>query len=457
MISALLVMALQDPQVDRAIRDLGSDDPETREKATKTLRDRGRPAIQRLKAVLEKTDDPEVAARLRVVLDALDPWSRERLLATIPKGVTIDFPAYDVAFSEAGTSVAYAAGGRVYVGDAPGESFRGGVTGPIFLRDGRVTYRGEVDGRQCIVVGAEKGPLYDMTSCPLVSPDGSSVAYYAADRGVTAYLVVDGKAARYRSVGIPVHNADGVLACPVEDAAGWWMILGKETLGPFEKLGWAAMLTSDRKAFVYTMEEKGKTFLVRGQRRASLPAGAMHYSQGPDEEALAYSVKRGDRWHMVVKGREGEGFDSVFGPVWSPDGTRVAFQARTRSEGREENFVVEGERKSEAFDQVFDPAFTPDGKVVFQAAKGGKRFLVVDGVRQEEFAGREVTLPVFSPDGKVMSYAADTGKGWCVIAGSKKSDLLHWVWRPRISPDGKRVGFGARSDSELWWRVMDVP
>lgn len=67
---ALIVAALAvGDDVDALIRKLGDDDVDVREAATVELMERGKAVEPRLRDALKATDDPEVQARLGVVLD----------------------------------------------------------------------------------------------------------------------------------------------------------------------------------------------------------------------------------------------------------------------------------------------------------------------------------------------------------------------------------------------------
>jgi len=59
---------------------------------------------------------------------------------------------------------------------------------------------------------------------------------------------------------------------------------------------------------------------------------------------------------VVLDGKGGEGYDGIQSLIFSPDGKRKAFAART---GKKWSVVVDGQAGF-AYDQVVGPAFSPD-------------------------------------------------------------------------------------------------
>src|SRR5262245_10356861 len=73
-----------DPEIERMIKDLGSDDWRTREKAGAELTKKGEQALPAMRKALLATDDPEVQRRLAVLVRKLD---HARLVE--PKKITL--------------------------------------------------------------------------------------------------------------------------------------------------------------------------------------------------------------------------------------------------------------------------------------------------------------------------------------------------------------------------------
>ncbi|MEM1552873.1 MAG: hypothetical protein QXH03_09445, partial [Candidatus Bathyarchaeia archaeon] len=153
------------------------------------------------------------------------------------------------------------------------------------------------------------------------------------------------------------------------------------------------------------------------------------------------------------------------------------------------------------------PVFSPDGKTVAYAAKEGGKWLVVVGEKRgRSFDAimfseidwlvsivREAPTIIFSPDGKKVAYVGFDGNRAFVVAGDTISSAFDSVGglcvgggfgytqkgqsmllpptfvvtvgetvrckgSPFVfSPDGSKIAFGARTGTELWWKVMQVP
>jgi len=50
----------------------------------------------------------------------------------------------------------------------------------------------------------------------------------------------------------------------------------------------------------------------------------------PDGKRIAYAARDGDKWFVVVDGKEGNRYDDIlkYTPVFSPDSKRVAYAAK---------------------------------------------------------------------------------------------------------------------------------
>ena len=47
-----------------------------------------------------------------------------------------------------------------------------------------------------------------------------------------------------------------------------------------------------------------------------------------DGHHYVYAARKGEKWFVVVNGKEGPAFDRVVLPVFSPDGKRLVYRAR---------------------------------------------------------------------------------------------------------------------------------
>ena len=161
----------------------------------------------------------------------------------------------------------------------------------------------------------------------------------------------------------------------------------------------------------------------------------------PNGKHLAYKLKTDDGMTIGVDGKATALWPDAFvhTPVWSPDSKHFAYA------------VTEGGTVSPFWE------LGPEGD---SAIKGGKARLVVSDRRGkdpelgDEFL--ELGEPVWSADGERVAHAARTEDGWIVVCGEARSPAYDEVGALVFAPNGTTLCFGARTNRELWWRVMEV-
>ena len=133
--------------------------------------------------------------------------------------------------------------------------------------------------------------------------------------------------------------------------------------------------------------ERGFGALVRSQgtvtfRQFLAPAApeepryeeAFGLAYGAGGRYHAYAARRGDRWFVVVNGKEGPPMDAVRPPEFSADGRFLVYRARR--EGRRFVVVAEADgrrpRELPAYEQVFEVRFTADGRSIAYGVKDGR-------------------------------------------------------------------------------------
>jgi Tol biopolymer transport system component len=180
----------------------------------------------------------------------------------------------------------------------------------------------------------------------------------------------------------------------------------------------------------------------------------------PDGTKVAYVASQGDnqrrdiaRTYFVVLGNnKNQDFNQIHGnPVFSPDGSKLAYSVNQNGKG----FIVVRdsagiETKGPEFDSagLWEPivCFSRDGtKMVYTAMQGG-RWFVVNGDRREVPSGfGTIGWATCSPDGNRIAYSADTGTDqMCVVVDGKPGQIFHDVNYPIFSPDGSKVAYEAR-------------
>jgi dipeptidyl aminopeptidase/acylaminoacyl peptidase len=161
-------------------------------------------------------------------------------------------------------------------------------------------------------------------------------------------------------------------------------------------------------------------------------------------------------------------------PQISPDGTKICF-ASDKGEGREtvrSVFVmdIDGNNRKKVADYAREPFWSPDGKVIGYLDQEYPKFEVIDyytkGMNFYDLASGTVTPhpnytnlhhlynPNFCANGKWIVSTVHAGMGYdhtillIEANGNKIIDLKIPGCRPRFSPDGHQVAWGA-SDNEI--------
>ena len=128
---------------------------------------------------------------------------------------------------------------------------------------------------------------------------------------------------------------------------------------------------------------------------------------------------------------------SDYAPVWSPDGSRIAFVSKR--DGNWEIYVMnadgtESERLTHEDATDFAPAWSPDGKLIaFESYRDGDMEIYVmaaDGSDQTnltQFPRGSDHGPTWAPDGEHIAYYSNRAGGWDVfvvdLAGSGDTNL----------------------------------
>ncbi len=139
----------------------------------------------------------------------------------------------------------------------------------------------------------------------------------------------------------------------------------------------------------------------------------------PDGAHFAIWGGERKKTHVILDGKPGPVFAEVSIPVFSPDGTRLAYVAEAEKEG---SFIVADGQKGQKYDCIALGSdsrrpdwpkclFSPDGKhLAYAAARGVKWMAVLDGKEGREYDS--VDSLVFSEDGNHLAYRAGARGEW---------------------------------------------
>ncbi|MDW8105025.1 MAG: hypothetical protein RMK92_08435 [Armatimonadota bacterium] len=218
----------------------------------------------------------------------------------------------------------------------------------------------------------------------------------------------------------------------------------------FEEIVWMGFPFEDER-FLFVARTGNKKFLYqRLQRLGVYDDVCLDFGRSRDGKTFAYAVRRGDRWFLVVNGREtpvprGE----VRGLVLSPDGTQLAYVAE--SGGKETVFV--GGKPVGTYDGAVLHFVSNDGsRLVYEVERQGQWFLVVNGQHSPLY--QKISQLSLGENGDVIAYVATAGSKTVVVWRGQPSPPYDGIGIISVSRDGKRLVYPALVGNR-WTVVID--
>ena len=290
------------------------------------------------------------------------------------------------------------------------------------LRWGALGYAqaiGDAPRQAVVFVDGREAGRYAAASLPAFSRDGKHVAWITRDGGGRRALVVDGAETRqFDDVAAPLPTPGP--ATPFErQHVVRFLDDGRLLIVTQDRDGWAVLRDGERLASYGQSAVEGGALVMAGEATTSaiMPASLVTAANA----AVAFWWERlagaDERWRVVRDGIPVNGMhcaspSTIQTPVLTADGRHVAYACATAGE----------------------PAWPT-----------GRRWVVLDG-QQFGLYAEAWTLGIADDGTRVAYGAADAfpPRRWRIYAnGERRTALYQVVWRPRFTPDARRVLWAA--------------
>ncbi len=211
----------------------------------------------------------------------------------------------------------------------------------------------------------------------------------------------------------------------------------------------AARISPDGKRVAFAVKRGEKWRMVVDGKEVAAGDAIQHITFSRDSRRLAYGLRKDGKWRVVIDGVEQPAYDDLgrTGIQFSADGSHIAY---TAIKDARECLVIDG-KEGPFFDAITDFRLTADGKRSYLIALSNQRgVLVVDGKEQASYQ-KPFGLS-FSADGaRVVVGARNDGKDFLVIDGQAQAPFDD-VTEPVFSADGKVIVYAGRRTEK--WRLI---
>jgi hypothetical protein len=206
------------------------------------------------------------------------------------------------------------------------------------------------------------------------------------------------------------------------------------------------------------------TLIVDGKERAAFD-GIKSMLISPDGEKVVYSAKQSGKWVKMLDDKEiGQPFDDLGGGYWSFGDSGLQHYAYAAKRGAKW-LVVNDSKEGAEFEDVRAPRLIR-GRLVYAAkvkkSSGPDKWtMVVDGQKGGEYDA--VGIAVLSADGQRIAYNATHKKAtnlgfdthMLVVIDGKEGSVYEEVGMPVFSSDGRHVAYRARREKKRMLIVLD--
>ena len=184
-------------------------------------------------------------------------------------------------------------------------------------------------------------------------------------------------------------------------------------------------------------------------------------------KTTVYKIKKDDKWAVIWNDREGKLYDYVSNPVFSTDGSQLAYSAELNGQAL---VVINNIQEISAYDRAFGLVFSPDGQeIAFVSIKDDGTSLVISAVVNNNGSGAiengqegqtyqgigfletpsgDSVYIIWSPDGEHMAYLVEEDGQVFVVIDGQEGERYDDITDIHFDEDGQIVYTAEENDQE---------
>jgi hypothetical protein len=167
----------------------------------------------------------------------------------------------------------------------------------------------------------------------------------------------------------------------------------------------------------------------------------------------AYKIKRGDKWIVLIDGKESAAYDYVSAPAFSMDGTQFAFGASLDGQIL---LVVNNNPQPINYDSIAAIVFSPDGRAIAYVAAKDEKYMVVvnekEGKTYQDIGLLQTTTGstfiVFSNDGENIAYKVIEDQKVFVVVNEQEGKRYDEITNFSFTGDGGQFSYEAQNGDQ---------
>jgi Tol biopolymer transport system component len=250
----------------------------------------------------------------------------------------------------------------------------------IFSPDSKhLAYVAKLGDKWVVVIDAKENTQYDGLDPLIFSPDSKHLAY-RAQKGKEMLVVLDGEEGKlYNTVSNPIFSPDSKhWAYLAQEGNKFLMVVDRKEGKKYAKISFSprSLFSPDSERVVYGVQTDNGQFVVLFDETES----EKHYDRvddfifSPDSKHFAYTAVMGNKWFVVVDGKEQKKYDEVPSLIFSPDSKHLAYVAfRDKKQ-----FVVLDGVEGKQYDGIFKVGGVGIAKFIFDSPDA-LHYLAVNG------------------------------------------------------------------------------